>query len=86
MLIYIKKRFKNINNKNIVYKENKIYEVSEERYKEILKNFGKDAKFYLRKATKQEQDMFEKSFKEDDSTLTEKEIITNSNEDSERND
>lgn len=54
MYIYILKKFKNIHNKNEIYEANNIYEVSDERYKEIIKNMKKQKQVLIRKATDEE--------------------------------
>lgn len=54
MVIYVLEKFKNIHNKKEIYEVNKIYEVSDERYKEILKNMKKQKKNLIRKATDEE--------------------------------
>ncbi len=54
MYIYVLREFTDIRDEEIDYKANKVYEVTQKRYKEIIKNMEKKNKFLIREATKEE--------------------------------
>lgn len=83
MYLYILEKFKNIHDSEEIYDADKVIEVSEYRYKEIVENMNKKGKKLVRKATKKEIENYLKM--NDNKTIAETNLNHSDDSDKEEN-